>query len=376
MKKIIFILPFILFLLGIQSCIHDPREPVPKNPNEIVLKWNQSYSQEKMDDAILGLYWALSHCGAKNANATSNPLHHDSVYIRINLGSFDFDENAYSQIIRLHRAIQNSEEYIYNYSMDLGRYITLLIGASNHYYRITNMPETLGEQLSNYTLSPYKGYVNNSSISNHHRSIQYSSFNEFQQILISTEIDSVTGRVLEFETMELMENGQFKYGIYNADSQLIASAPPSSTAGKPAKCMWCHESNVNLLVQSQNNYGGYLSFQQLQDTLLNFRSRVQQHQATLQNGVDFNKTLDHTQMELQYIMFMNPSSMRLANEWNMNIPEIENLLKAYSKSQYPEFPFLSPGYDRNVIDGYSPNKGLVVSREVREYSSIEVNHIN
>lgn len=367
-------LAFLLFLLPlVSSCIHDPREPYSHDPNEITLKWNASYDMEKMEDAMIGLNWALSHVGAKQrVNGTIS-----STYVTINLQQLQFPDYGNTAMVSLHKNLQDSEEYLRNGSFDLGKYITLLIGSSPHYYQITGTPLHLRDVLAKYQLVSSKGFVNNSSISPNHRTLSFSSPNGLNQLFLSTEIDSITKNILEFETLEISENGQPIFAIYSADSLRLDYADPAvSTSGKPAKCMWCHESKINPLFRNQMDSVGFLSFHQLQDSLNFFQNKLYAEQEILSNGVDFSQTQEHVQMELQYIMYKQPSDQRLANEWNLTVEEVKALLVNQLKFTNPEFPFLPAGYHRNEINEFAPISEIGTSTFVREPSSMEVNHID
>ena len=371
------IMVFVLVLIGFNSCVHDPIASVSDSPNEIHLKWNASYPNEKISDAIIGLNWTLSHVGARNTNNTTNRFQINGHIITIYLPQIGFSNHAYSAMYSLHESIQKSDEYIKNGNIDLGRYITLLIGSSAHYYRLVNMPNHLKDVISKYSVNSKKGFVNRSSISPNHRIIAFSSPQNLNQFFLSSEIDSVTRKILEFETMEITSNGQVIFGIFNTDSQLVYTADPSiSLSGKPAKCMWCHESKVNPLFSNQIDSIGYLTSMQLHDSLDHFGNLLVNSQKSLSNGVDFTRLNDHIQMELQYIMFKQPSSMRLANEWNMSITKVELLLVNESRFTYPEFPFLPEGFHRDNIEKHAPYDGLLTSPNVRESSNYEVNYID
>ncbi len=366
-------LSFLIFLLPfISSCINDPIEPYAHDPNEITLKWNASYDAEKMENAITGLNWALSHVGARQlANPTIS-----NTYLTINLQQLQFPDYGHTAMYSLHKNLQGSEEYLRNSSFDLGKYITLLVGSSPHYYEITGTPIHLKDILSQYHLQPKKGFLNNSSISPNHRTLSFSSPNGLHQLFLSTEIDSVSKQVLEFETLEISENGQPIFAIFSADSIRLDYADPAiSTSGKPAKCMWCHESKINPLFSKQSNYPGYLTAKQLEDTLIFFRSHHESKQTTLPNGVDFSQNEEHVQMELQYIMYQQPSAQRLASEWNMTIAEVEALLINQLKINNTEFMFLPEGYVRIEVNKFAPISEIRTSTFVREPSSIEVNYI-
>ena len=107
--------------------------------------------------------------------------------------------------------------------------------------------------LDNYEIKPERGYVNNSGVSFEHRIIGFSEQNGFDQVFFCTEIDPNSGDILEYETVEILPNGQTRFGIFNAEGFRINSTDPShSNAGKPAKCMWCHESGIQPLFQEQD----------------------------------------------------------------------------------------------------------------------------
>ncbi len=359
------------------SCIHDPISPIPDSPDEIQLKWNASYENDKIDDAILGLNWALSQVGGKNTRNSTNGFEINEQTITLNLNQIQFSEKGYLAMFSLHQSLKNSETYYKNGSIDVGRYITLLIGSSIHYYRFVNMPAHLSEVISKYKLQPQKGFLNNSAISPNHRTLAFSAPEHLNQLFLSSEIDSVTGRTIEFETMELGSNGQIIFGIFDADSHLVNSADPSiSASGKPAKCMWCHESKINPLFRTQSDSLGFLTANQLRDSLVSFRQIHIESQSHLSSGIYYSKLEAHVQMELQYILFKQPSPMRLANEWNMTQNKVETLLANQPRFTYPEFPFLPAGYIRNNIESYAPFIGLLTSKSVREPSPYEVNYID
>jgi hypothetical protein len=220
------------------------------------------------------------------------------------------------------------------------------------------------------------GYVNNSSVSFAHRNIRFSKPDGLKQCFVATEIDSLSQQVLEYETWELMANGQPRFGIYDADGNLKNNADPQyTTAGKPAKCMWCHESGVQQLFSQQRDFPGYLVAAQLQEKLIGFNQLLQRNRVDLPGRIDFSKRQQHTLSELLYISFMEPSAERLSLEWQMPLAEVQQLLSGLPTHVYDEFPFLGQLYDRNAVEQLAPFKGLAVSSSVRESSVLEVNHL-
>jgi len=351
-------------------------QPVPENADTLVLKWNKAYADDTIDKAVIGLRWALSYSGAMLPDAPY-AIVADSDQITIRLSDVGFDDQAMQYLVELHQKIKSSAEYQTTKSIDLGRYVALLIGAPEHYYRITGVPENLDGLLAQYELSESKGYVNNSAVSYEHRIIRFSEQQRLKQIFITSEVDSITGQIFEFETIDIMPNGQLRYAVFDANGTRINNANPThSNAGKPAKCMWCHESIIQPLFTAQKDFTGFLSYLDFKQKLTAENQAFHEQKMALKTGVDFLKTTQNTQTELLYISFMEPSAERLALEWGMPLQQVKTLLAGLPAHVYPEFPFLGNLYDRNAVEPFAPFKGLPVSTHVREASVVEVNHLN
>lgn len=373
MKRILFLFFISLFF---SSCLYEVDQETITDENAFInLVWYKSYEDDSIDKATVGLYWCYSMVGASVLNSTALPFENEK--FRVNINAIGLNDIAINKIKILHSKIKNTEEYKLKDGVDYGRYISLLIGASEHYYRITNVPENLDSLLSNYTLQPYKGYVNNSVVSFEHRIIEYSNQKNLQQLFLATEIDSTNNKILEFETIEILRNGQLRYGIFNSNKRRINTADNKHTdAGKPAKCMWCHESNINQLFTKQKDFSGFLSAKQFNDTLIRFKNNLKQKQNLLTEGVTFRNNQDHVQLELAYISFMEPSAFRLSKEWNISEDEVKEKLNSLPTHLHDEFSFLGNLYHRNEVEQFSPFSSLSVSSNIREKSEIEVNHID
>jgi hypothetical protein len=350
-----------------EACIEDPL---------LNLKWNKAYEEDTLDKSIIGLQWALSYVGA-TLPASRDGITANNNNIEIHLDDLGFKEGAKQKLTVLHDRIKASDEYQKTNATDLGRYVTLVIGASEHYYEITNVPLHLNEILSNYTLMPPKGYVNNSGVSAKHRIISYSEQSGLNQLFLSTETDSASGVILEFETIEILPNGQLRFGIFDQNGNRKNNADPNhSNAGKPAKCMWCHESSIQPLFTVQSDFDGYLPYLEFQKTLLQYRTEHDTLKYALSDGVDYYQTQQHTLTELLYISFMEPSAKRLSLEWSIPLSEVQSKISGLPTHYHEEFSQLGEIYHREDVEAYSPFEGLQVSSSVREQSDIEVNHIN
>lgn len=366
-------LRFVLLLLLMVYPSHEIS--APGAGKEILrLKWNKAYPDDSVENAIIGLQWGLSQVGAllpHNDGITAS-----GETIAIDLEKLGFGDNAQIQMEALHASIRKSGEYRQKNAIDLGRYIALLLGASEHYYAITGVPENLQDMLANYSLGPQAGYVDNSGVSLVHRKIQFSNLQAEEQFFLSSEVDSSSGKVYEFETIDIMANGQVRFGIFDADGKRRNSSNSEHTqAGKPAKCLWCHESKIERLFNPQKDFAGYLPSADLQNILLLANQRLDAQKKTLSGGVDFTQKQQHTFTELLYISFMEPSAERLALEWDMPVEEVRRSLSGLKTHTHDEFAFLGILYDRAEVEKFAPFRGLPASSSVREQSAVEVNHI-
>lgn len=372
MKKLLSLLLF----LSLISCERDSYSDLINTETTINLKWNKAYPDDSINKSLIGLKWALSYVGAV-LPSSNNGFSNTDLTITIDIKRLGFSENAQLKLSQLAEKIKATSEYQTNNTIDLGRFVTLLLGASEHYYQIIGTPKTLTEVLNQYTLLPQKGYVDNSGVSLEHRIIQFSAQTGFNQVFLSEEVDPVSGEVYEYETIELLPNGQLRFGIFDTEGNRKNNAEAThSNAGKPAKCMWCHESNIQSLFYTNNDHTGYLSFNDFKDTLLGYRESNRNQKLALTDGVEFAQTQQHTLTELLYISFMEPSAERLSVEWNLPIAQVQNLLSGLPTHVYDEFPFLGSLYNREDVENVAPFQGLPVSSHVREESIIEVNHLN
>lgn len=366
----------LLLVFWLLSCESDSYSDLIETETSLNLKWHKAYPDDTIDKSLIGLKWALSYIGATLPTSNAGFIVSGNV-ITINIKYLGFSNEAQQKLLKLSQKIKQSEEYRTKQSIDLGRYVTLLLGASEHYYEIIGTPSTLNAVLNQYTLLSQKGYVNNSSVSLEHRIIQFSEQNGFNQLFLSEEVDPVTGEIYEYETIELLPNGQLRFGIFDTNGNRKNSADAlHSNAGKPAKCMWCHESTINQMFAPQNDYPGYLTYADFQNTLISYRDTNHTQKLALTGGVDFTQTQQHTFTELLYISFMEPSAERLSIEWNMPLAQVQGLLSGLPTHMYDEFPFLGNLYNRSDVETLAPYQGLTVSTSVREYSPVEVNHLN
>ncbi|WP_299098583.1 hypothetical protein [uncultured Winogradskyella sp.] len=370
MKRSFFTICFVLFSVCF-SC--------SKKEQEINLKWNKSYNEDTFDRSVTGLKWALAYLGSTiTTDTTLLGLSYKDSIITLNLNQLGFSEHAKTELSKLQYIFKNSEAYKKNSALDLGRYIALTFGNSHHYYAITDVPKSLNQFLELYTLNNNKGYIDNSSVSKVDRIISFSNISDSNsQGFLSAEIDSISNDTLEYETVEIMPNGQLKFGIYDIDGALKEAGNSKITkAGKPAKCIWCHEVVIQPLFRKQQNHEGYLSYIKFNDTLKYFNRELQDFQDKQWNDPSITNKKLHTELELLYIAFMEPNAERISKEWNLPLADVKKKLAHLETHTHHEFPFLGNLYRRKDIDALAPIKYIEVPGSIREQSSNEVNLLN
>jgi len=344
---------------------------------EIQLKWNKSYSDDTFDKNIIGLKWCFAYLGSEltsdSLSINFNPK--DSI-VHIDLRKMRFKPEAQTSLAILQQQLKQTEEYKKNKTIDLGRYIALTIGSSFNYYEIAGVPQQLQQYYERYALDTLKGYIDNSSISHVDRIISFSKeMTGNKQFYISAESDSITKEILEFETLEIMPNGLMKFGIYDSTGILkIGGDPKVTAAGKPAKCLWCHETGIQPLFRKQKDHLGYLTSKAFLDSLRLFDQRLRAFQKkTWKDKTILNRRL-HVEMELSYIAFMEPSLEHISREWGIPLANVKNKLKHLKSHRHEEFDFLGDLYHRRDIDAIAPYKSLPVPESIREKSDHEVNN--
>jgi len=374
---IIFSLLFLLSCTNDKSKILMDEELLVLSDQDLILQWNKGYEDDSLSKSVIGLEWALSHIGALNTQSIYQMISGDK-HIFLDINQLGFSKEAKKNLKILHRKLKNTEEYKKQGAIDMGRYVTLLIGSSEHYYRFVELPENYFDLLAQYKLKEEQGFIDNSIITKGHRVIKFSEQIGLNQFFVAEEVDENTGKLIEYETIDLMPNGQVRFGIYDENGDRKNSTDPLATeAGKPGKCMWCHESRIQPLFTAQQDFTNFLTFQELSDTLSYYRYAHVEERKSITTNVNYSKKQDHAFMELLYITFTQPSAERLSLEWGITINEVEERLKKLSPNIHPEFgAILGATYSRMEVDEVAPFKALSVSSSVREKALIEVNHLD
>lgn len=365
----------IIFLI---ACVFSCQKDEVEDPWTIQLKWNPSHPDDSIERNVVALKWCLSFLGSNVAmeKYPKGIVSKDSI-ITLKVNKVGFTKKASNYLKELNTQLKNSEEYEANQAIDLGRYLALTIGSSNHYYRIVDIPKTLKEFLSNHTFDSTAMYINNSSIANQDRIILSSTIKRDTVLaFFSTEVDSIRQKELEYETVEMMSNGLSRFGLYDLEGNLKASAAPEITrAGKPAKCMWCHETGIQPMFRDQVEMPNYMKQQDFQDTIDASNVKIRAFQKNHWKDPALTNKRLHTEMEISYIAFMEPSAQRLSLEWKMPLDEVMRRVNHLPTHDHEEFKFLKNLYHRSAVDTLAPYTPLLVPTSIREQSMDEPNYL-
>ena len=368
-------------MLGIlwYSCVDHELYEEELGSDEIVLRWIKGYPQETKDNATTGLAWNLSFLGAHlpNGSLESAIQWRNEKTFSLTIGALGFSTEALQALRMLIVELKKTEEYRVKGGIDLGRFIMLTLNSSYHYYAITGAKRTLAEFKANFVFGSTLGAVINSSIAKGHRLISFAQGSEIDQIaFIAAEgegsITNGTFQEVEYETLDIMPNGQLRFALYDKNGNLKSSASPELTdAGKPAKCLWCHEIKLQSL-NVMESVSGYYTYEQFKNILLEEQNMIDLYRKTLSSTIDYTKTQDHTLGELLYISFMEPSTFRLAQEWSMTEAEVASVLGGLSTHKHGEFTFLGDKlFSRKDVDGRAPYQVTRVPDNAREHSVYE-----
>jgi len=379
-KIVLFIcIPFLLFFASFQYF----QKAQTNSVCELTLKWHKAYPNQNFKVVKLGLLWSLSYLGAElPKNALDSALQFkDSCTFNLRFDKLGFNNNAIKALTIICDSLMKSDEYKQHKSIDLSRFLVLTLYSPFHYYQITQAVPNLKQFIKKYQLQEPEYFgVTNSTVSKSHRLIKFSkdSASLFSIGFLAEEGDGSlidnTFKADVFETFDIMLNGQFRYAIYDENGKLTDASPDKfSKAGSVGKCMWCHETYIQPLYTKNIAVQNMLSNTEFESKIVALQKKLDTYRKTLNTEIQFENKQDHTSAELLYISFMEPSALRLINEYAGDSLALKNITKS-NHHIYEEFPFLGKLYSRQEADKYSPVKSYQVPESVREKSIFQPNY--
>lgn len=377
-KSILYILLIILCVaMVLEACTHKEEALVSDDNFTLQLKWNKAYATETKQMAETGFLWTLCFLGAELPKGSFNEgVVWNNNNLQVNFSKLGFNNQSLQALAKLIIQFKQSEEYRKSGAIDLGRFVALTLNSANHYYAITGIAKTF-EGFKKGKIFDSKQFVaTNSTISTFDRIIDLPDSNNIDYVkdaYISNECDGKVSdgnyKITSFEVFEQMRNGQFRFAIYDNTGLLLSAAKGS--AGKPAKCLWCHETTIQTIFVEQKDEPGFYSSEQFKNIVTRNILALKKHRNTLQSDLDFEKKNDHTYTELLYISFMEPNAERLALEWGMSIERVKEKLAGLPTHTHSEFDYLGELYFRDEIDKLAPFVSIKAPSSAREKSPYE-----
>lgn len=349
----------------------------------IKLKWNKAYTTEDWHKMRTGILWSLSFLGAALPEGSLDKaivFDKDTFHFTLQLDKVGFTKNAEDALQVIVDSLKSSEEYLQKGHVDVGRFFVLTLHCSHHYYAITGAEKTLDEFKKNHPFAiPQKFLLIQSGVAKHNRRIFFHKPQQALQLAFIAEEGH--GKVTDsgfkpegYEVSAFMPSGQFRYAVYDENGKLDDASPTGlGAAGKPGKCMWCHEADVQKLYYVTPEVEGEMTSCDFEDCVAEAQQLVDKYRATLKTDVQYRNRQDHTYAELLYITFMEPNILRLTNEWEVKEDALANSLKNANTHIYEEFPFLGNLYHRAFVDSLARYKPVKVPLSVREPNNYEPN---
>ncbi|MFN0203400.1 MAG: hypothetical protein ACKVTZ_17875 [Bacteroidia bacterium] len=370
---------FFLILTCFWGCI--PKKDALLVDKEMVLRlrWASAYSNEKWEEVQTGLEWGLSLLGAelpKGCMKKALIAKENKIY-ELNFNELGFSETAKNALLPLLFTLKKSEEYQQKGGIDMGRFLVFTLHHSWHYYAITNVPRTFAQfEKTHRTPTESQFSLLHSSVSNGNRLIS------FQENVSPTEMAFVAKEVHEakvshktetagFEAFDIMKNGQLRFIIYDEKGKLAESSPVTlSKAGKPGKCMWCHESKILPLFVPSLDAEGSMSVAEFEEKMKKMNTQLGEYQLGQNTEIDWKNTQAHTRQEWLYIGFMEPNVRRIAAEWGMSEAQTLAKIQHLPTHRHEEFDFFGDCYHRKDIDVLAPFGVVKVPESVREGETV------
>ncbi len=350
--------------------------------NTINLKWYKAYEKETWANVKTGMLWSFANLGAmlpKNC-LDSALIFKDSTEFKLDVSKLGFSNHALRAMQTICDSIKATQDYQKNNFIDLSRFLVLALHSPFNYYQITETETTYENFKKRYHFNSIQEFgVTNSSVSKGHRLIQFN--NDTSILNIAYVAQEGDGSLLDssfktntFETITVMPNGHFKYAIYNLQGNLIDASPNQySNAGKPSKCMWCHESTYSTLFSKNKEVKYTITNDEFIAKIKTTQAQLDTYRKTLSTEINFNNKQDHTQLELLYISFMEPSLYRLKQEFKGNTKTLSKIQKNKTHV-YDEFLFLGDLFERKTVDSYFKYSKIKTPEFVREKSNYECNY--
>jgi hypothetical protein len=374
-----------VLIVALSTALRPTHTPLPDTPDlRICLRWSRAYPEENWGRVRTGLLWTLSHLGAELPKGQFDGAFRfvgPDLFI-LDLGRVGFSTDAQRVLMPLLDSLRRTEEYRTQCAIDVGRWVVLMAHTPAHYYAITGAAPDYATFRARHALDAadtrvYTFPVVRSSIANGNRLVAFrEGAHPTEWAFVAAEgtgrLEHGNFQATEYEAIDIMPNGQLRFAIYDAAGRLEAATPTHlGEAGKPGKCMWCHESSLQVLYTPTYRVPGHLTPDAFVLQMQQLKKRLLHYQLGRGSDIQFQRSDDHTEHELLYITFMEPSVERLSQEWGRSVQYVRTRLRGLTPHTHAEFGWLGPLYHRADVDRLAPYAVTPVPDDVREPSRYE-----
>ena len=344
----------------------------------IDLRWIESYDSQARSDVETGLLWTLSFLGATLPADGPDPVSWRDAVVTLHLDHAGIEADALPHWQRLLESMKASEEYRAMGALDIGRFVALTLCSSNHYFALTGAEPRYERAYASRAFAAELVAIVESDVSHGNRLLEIAEGPSVADIAFiahegTGSVSQQTFVAQERELLDVMPNGQLRAALYGADGALKPAADRTLTAaGKPAKCLWCHETHLLRSFDGRTSVPGYGSLGAFEQRIASRMEELRILRSTRASRVDFTREQDHTYAELLYLAFYEPSALRVAREWNVPVARAREALSRLSTHAHDEFDFLGQQlYRRGDVDALAPYGVLEPPTDPREPSAYE-----
>src|SRR5882724_7178503 len=310
----------IMFLIGCSGSDNPaPQTPTPPSPPAesvtIKLRWVKAYSAETQDAVNIGVLWGLSFLGVPfPANYPDAVYWQTDKIVIVDIDRAGYVEGTRPAWQRLFAVLKNSEEYRATGAFDIGRFLMLTLCSSHQYFALTGANKMFADFQVKYRFEPTDAAVVESGVATGSRLVTVAAAATVPEIAFigyegTGSIPQGTFTKKEIETLDIMTNGQLRFGLYDLSGNLKMGTTPSLThAGKPAKCLWCHETSLMPPFNNVTDVAGYYTTSEFTEIVRQRMALMVQYRSMLSSLVDHSKLDDHSYAELLYLSFFEPNA--------------------------------------------------------------------
>jgi hypothetical protein len=348
--------------------------------NSIRLRWIKSYPTEDWAHIRTGIIWSFSYLGATlpKGSLDNAITKHDESSFTLDLSKIGFSDHALNNLRPMLAFLRASEEYEKMGGIDLGRFQMYTLHSSWNYYAITGAEPTIEAYKNKFNLNrPVHFFLSSSGVAKEQRIISFNAPVRLDELAFvgkggKGKVGHKKFTPETFETIDVMPNGQLRFAIYNKRGFLETAADTFLTvAGKPGKCQWCHEKHLQTLHFASTEISNSIKKEEFIESVSKAEKIIDDYRKEMKTDIIYQNHQDHTQAELLYITFLEPSLERIANEWGISTENAALKMANFPTHVYKEFPFLGQLYYRKWVDSLAPYKSQQVPESAREVSHYE-----